>query len=96
MDGGIVPNAKPEGQDRTNNSVRLTRMRWKSTHSDHSDQDDDEDCPGQRVRKDAYNRMVEHHKDNIFQQKEEADINNIINNIKRNQDAHNEDQMHKY
>eukprot|EP00972_Heterocapsa_arctica_P019775 2916575-Heterocapsa_arctica.AAC.1 len=46
-----------------------TRKRWKSTHSDHSDQDDDEDHPGQRIRKDAYNIMVDNHKDKLFQPK---------------------------
>eukprot|EP00972_Heterocapsa_arctica_P009661 1423767-Heterocapsa_arctica.AAC.1 len=40
-------------------STAYTHKIWKGTRSDHSDQDENEDYPGQRVRKDAYNRMVE-------------------------------------
>eukprot|EP00972_Heterocapsa_arctica_P034242 5043973-Heterocapsa_arctica.AAC.1 len=40
-----------------------THKRWKGTQSGHNDNDGDEDYPGKRVRKDAYNRMVENHKD---------------------------------
>eukprot|EP00972_Heterocapsa_arctica_P085556 12610746-Heterocapsa_arctica.AAC.1 len=48
-----------------------THKKWKNTDSDHSDNDSDNNFPGHNVRKEAYNIMVENHKDKIFQQKEE-------------------------
>eukprot|EP00972_Heterocapsa_arctica_P050126 7371461-Heterocapsa_arctica.AAC.1 len=36
-----------------------THKRWKNTHSDHTDQDSDGEYPGHKVRKEAYNIMVE-------------------------------------
>eukprot|EP00972_Heterocapsa_arctica_P102686 15134058-Heterocapsa_arctica.AAC.1 len=49
-----------------------TRKRWTNTDSDHSDCDGDNNYPGHRVRKEASDRMVENHKDKIFQEREET------------------------
>eukprot|EP00972_Heterocapsa_arctica_P000139 21279-Heterocapsa_arctica.AAC.1 len=50
-----------------------THKRWKNADSDHTDHDSDGDYPGHKVRKEAYDRMVENHKDKIFQKREEAE-----------------------
>eukprot|EP00972_Heterocapsa_arctica_P043901 6482310-Heterocapsa_arctica.AAC.1 len=42
-----------------------THKRWNATINDNNDQDEDQDYPGQRIRNDAYIRMVEDHKDKL-------------------------------
>eukprot|EP00972_Heterocapsa_arctica_P027327 4016172-Heterocapsa_arctica.AAC.1 len=48
-----------------------THTRGKQPDSDHSDDDNDEQFPGYKIRKEADNRVVENHKDKLFQQNEE-------------------------
>eukprot|EP00972_Heterocapsa_arctica_P009106 1340593-Heterocapsa_arctica.AAC.1 len=51
-----------------------THKRWKDTHNDtNKHKDEDQEYPGQKVRKEAYDRMVENHKDKIVQKQEEAE-----------------------
>eukprot|EP00972_Heterocapsa_arctica_P030730 4523909-Heterocapsa_arctica.AAC.1 len=52
--------------------IAHTHKLWKNEDSDHTDHDSDGDYPGHNVRKEAYNIMVENHKDTIFQKQEEA------------------------
>eukprot|EP00972_Heterocapsa_arctica_P006441 944655-Heterocapsa_arctica.AAC.1 len=49
-----------------------THKRGKNTDSDHSDDGNYENFPGYMIRKQACNRVVENHKDNIFQPNEET------------------------
>eukprot|EP00972_Heterocapsa_arctica_P001903 272667-Heterocapsa_arctica.AAC.1 len=48
-----------------------THKRRKHLDSDHSDDDDDDHHPGTKTRHEAYLRIVENHKDNVFQQKDD-------------------------
>eukprot|EP00972_Heterocapsa_arctica_P075002 11069309-Heterocapsa_arctica.AAC.1 len=48
-----------------------THKRGKSPDSDHSDDDNVNHFPGYNIRKEAYTRVVENHKDKVFQQNEE-------------------------
>eukprot|EP00972_Heterocapsa_arctica_P060321 8897261-Heterocapsa_arctica.AAC.1 len=54
-----------------------THNKWENTDSDHSDCDSEDNYPGHKVRKEAYNIMVENHKDNIFQEKEATQANKL-------------------
>eukprot|EP00972_Heterocapsa_arctica_P013990 2062748-Heterocapsa_arctica.AAC.1 len=57
-----------------------THKRGTHFDSDHSEDENDDLFPGYRIRKDAYNRMVEKHKDKLFQPNEEKNkkAKNII------------------
>eukprot|EP00972_Heterocapsa_arctica_P062752 9255519-Heterocapsa_arctica.AAC.1 len=46
---------------------------WNFEDSDRTDHDSDGYYPGHKVRKEAYNIMLENHKDNMFQKQEEAE-----------------------
>eukprot|EP00972_Heterocapsa_arctica_P018655 2757983-Heterocapsa_arctica.AAC.1 len=66
--------------------------------SDRTDHDSDGDYPGHRVRKEAYCRMIENHKDNIFQKREEAEAIRKRKNRKMNHDSDKQevDKVHRY
>eukprot|EP00972_Heterocapsa_arctica_P018544 2740412-Heterocapsa_arctica.AAC.1 len=55
------------------------------TDSDHSDQGSDDEFPGHNVRKEAYRRLVENHKDQIFQHNEDKQARRHKTNRKLNQ-----------
>eukprot|EP00972_Heterocapsa_arctica_P058896 8679792-Heterocapsa_arctica.AAC.1 len=74
-----------------------THKRWKHTDSDHSGCDSEDNYPGHKVRKEAYNIMVENHKDKIIQEKEGKEANRLRTNrqlyyMKDNEEL---DQLHK-
>eukprot|EP00972_Heterocapsa_arctica_P054755 8070367-Heterocapsa_arctica.AAC.1 len=66
--------------------------RGKSPDSDHSADDNEEHFPGYNIRKEAYNRVVENHKDKISQHNEEKEAKKVNNILKLNQLKDNEPQ----
>eukprot|EP00972_Heterocapsa_arctica_P066596 9827540-Heterocapsa_arctica.AAC.1 len=54
-----------------------THKRGKRPDSDHSDDDNDEQFPGYKIRKETYNRVVENHKDKLFQHNEEHKLRRL-------------------
>eukprot|EP00972_Heterocapsa_arctica_P072665 10728097-Heterocapsa_arctica.AAC.1 len=48
-----------------------------NTDSDHSDCDSEDNYPVHKVRKEAYNIMVENHKDKAFKEKEGKEANRL-------------------
>eukprot|EP00972_Heterocapsa_arctica_P112254 16430750-Heterocapsa_arctica.AAC.1 len=69
--------------------IAYTHKRWNNTGNDN---DHNVDYPGQKVRKYAYNRMVEHQKDKIFQEQEAADA--IRNTKKMDKQEQENNQLH--
>eukprot|EP00972_Heterocapsa_arctica_P021900 3223083-Heterocapsa_arctica.AAC.1 len=49
--------------------------RGNNPDSDHNDDDDEDHYPGTKTINEAYLRIVENHKDNVFQQNEEKEAN---------------------
>eukprot|EP00972_Heterocapsa_arctica_P089444 13186939-Heterocapsa_arctica.AAC.1 len=88
MNGGIVQNVKPEDQDSTRSSAQHTHIRDGRSHTMTNMQTyEDQEYPGQKVRKEACDIMVENHKDKVFQKQEEYEAIRI--NKTRRMDKHN-------
>eukprot|EP00972_Heterocapsa_arctica_P006357 932900-Heterocapsa_arctica.AAC.1 len=51
-----------------------THKRGNNTDSDHSDGDEEDQYPGTKTRNEAYLRIVEYHKDKVFQQNKEKNF----------------------
>eukprot|EP00972_Heterocapsa_arctica_P013501 1988790-Heterocapsa_arctica.AAC.1 len=62
-----------------------THKRSKGPDSDHSDDDNDEQFTGYKIRKKAYNRVVENHNGTIIQHNEETEAKKAKNISKLNQ-----------
>eukprot|EP00972_Heterocapsa_arctica_P019638 2898688-Heterocapsa_arctica.AAC.1 len=54
-----------------------THKRCNNTDSDNSDNASGNNCPGHKVRIEAFNIMVENHNDKSFQQKEDKEANRL-------------------
>eukprot|EP00972_Heterocapsa_arctica_P024655 3636856-Heterocapsa_arctica.AAC.1 len=52
-----------------------THKRVGNPDSDHSDDEDEDQYPGTKTIKEAYLRIVENHKDKVFQLNEEKETN---------------------
>eukprot|EP00972_Heterocapsa_arctica_P111159 16365961-Heterocapsa_arctica.AAC.1 len=66
-------------------SSSYTHKRGEQPDSDHSDEDDDNQFPGYKIRKEAFNILVENHKNKVFQHNEEKEAKKLKKLIKRNE-----------
>eukprot|EP00972_Heterocapsa_arctica_P047491 7003224-Heterocapsa_arctica.AAC.1 len=73
MSGGIAKKCEARGPELNNKfCTGYTHKRWNTGDRD-NEENQDLDYPGEEVRRNAYIRMLENHKDKVFHNKEEAE-----------------------
>ena len=85
--GGTATNCEAKGPELNNKfCTGYTHKRWNAGDED-DEGDPNQDYPGEEVRRNAYIRLVENHKDKVFHNKEEAESKRR----RRQEDTHHEE-----